>query len=330
MTVVYWGEKKLKKAVQQYMTDKGNGKMRFEAIYEDLILNFLYESGCAVHPRAIERAHRLGPKIYGKTRPIIVRFNHPKDRAMIWNQLGHGTFPPKYNRIHVREDFPPEIDNARAQLLPIAITASKVCDPTTNKSPTIHLVMDKLYINSENYTVNSLNKLPDHLKPHTIFTPSSGNKTAYFTKSSPLSNHYPSPFTVNGDVFNCMEQYCITEKARLFQDQASVVSVMSETDPVKQKQAGKSIKGFNQKEWESVAEEKLILGLTEKFRQNTECRKMLLSTSNNIIIEANPHDKFLGSGLSLYSKELWSESKYPGRNIMGKLLQRVRNALRHS
>lgn len=294
---------------------------------EGLVLEMLYHAGLPFHPRSIERAHRLGPSIKGKTRPIIVKFFHYKDRETVWRKLGHGTFPPKYNKLHVREDYPLVIENNRAQLLPIAIAASKKTAPFSNRPPKVQLVRDNLYINNERYTIETLSKLPETLKPQSIFTPTSGNTTAYFTKHSPLSNHYPSPFIVNGNSYSCMQQYCIAQQAHFFQDQETILKVMTETDPVKQQQAGNSIKGYIQKDWQNVAEEKLLPGLIEKFSQNQECKAMLLSTKNNDIIEAHPGDKFMGAGVSLFSSDLWNVDNHPGANIMGKLLKRVRGIL---
>ena len=139
---------------------------------EQLVLDILHHAGLALHPRAIERAHRLGPSLRGKTRPIIVKFLHFKDRDAIWGKFGHGAIPPKFNRLHVREDFPPKIESNRTQLLPIAIAASKKKDPTTNRPPKTHLVMDRLYINNEKYTVQTLHRLSrftqatSYLHPH--------------------------------------------------------------------------------------------------------------------------------------------------------------------
>jgi ribA/ribD-fused uncharacterized protein len=272
--------------------------------------------------------HRLGPYAPGKVRPIIVRFLHFKDREHIWQNLGHGLIPPKYSKPHIREDFPQEVEEARNILLPIAKAATKIKDPSTRKTVGVKLVTDKLYINNQKYDVHTLHTLPEKLQPQMIFTPTVDNMTAFFTRNSPLSNHYTSPFTLSGEKFNCMEQYMVVQKARVFEDQETVNKVMKETNPVKQKQLGKSIKGLNEDHWQSQAEDMMLPGLLAKFHQNNACKDLLLKTGNNIIIEANPQDKFLGAGVSLFSPDLWSVDKHPGKNIMGKLLQRVRESIR--
>ena len=51
---------------------------------EDKVVCFLQSQGLNFHPRTIERAHRVGPYKEGRTRPILVRFLHNKDREVVW------------------------------------------------------------------------------------------------------------------------------------------------------------------------------------------------------------------------------------------------------
>ena len=90
---------------------------------EEKVLHYLHSHGLNFHPRSIERAHRLGAYTSGKTRPIIVKFLYFKDRDVVWRKLGHGLIPPGLNKQHVCNDYPMEVEDARSQLLPIAIAA---------------------------------------------------------------------------------------------------------------------------------------------------------------------------------------------------------------
>ena len=182
---------------------------------EDRVHEYLSQAGFPHCPRAIERAHRLGPKSGGKPRPIIVRFNHAKDRDTIWKQLGHGTVPPAFNKPHVKEDFPPEIEEARAQLLHIARAAMNYKDPHTNQTLHVKLVVDKLYVNNTKYTVDNLHTLPETLKPARLYTKMNDERVAFYSKHSPLSNHYPSSFIHKGETFNSAEQFIMTSNKHL-------------------------------------------------------------------------------------------------------------------
>ena len=295
---------------------------------EEKVLHFLRSHGMNFHPRSIERAHRLGNYSSGRTRPVIVRFLHFKDREVIWRKMGHGLIPPAYNKPHVREDFPSEVEDARTKLLPIAVAATNFRDPSTKQKPRVQMVVDRLFINNKKYTKDGINTIPGKLNPREIFTPTKDDKTAFFTQNSPLSNHHPSPFKLHGEHYNCLEQFIMVQKARTFGDQNAVVNIMKESLPSRQKHIGKTILGFEKQEWEKVAQEKILPGMMAKFQQNEACRKMLLSTGENQLIEANPHDLFFGAGVSLRSIDLWQTSKHPGKNIMGKMLHRVREKLK--
>ena len=65
---------------------------------------------------------------------------------------------------------------------------------------------------------------------------------------------------------------------------------MTEILPPRQKQAGRSIHGFDQGIWAEAAEEKIFPGLLAKFDQNPVCKDTLIQTGDNVIIEANPYD----------------------------------------
>lgn len=295
---------------------------------EEVVQTFLNSKGLSFPNRAFERAHRLGRKTDKHIRPIIVRMSHFKDRDSIWSQLGHNLFPPSFNSEHVREDYPEEIEKNRSILMSVASAALKVKLPATQEKTKVRLVIDTLYINSQKYTVNTLSLLPENLKPAAIYTPMTEDQVAFFTSNSPLSNHYISEFTHDGKNFNCMEQFIVCEKAKLCGDSESLASVLKEDDPVKQKNIGKFLSDFDDNLWKSKAQDLILPGLQAKFEQCLECKNMLIRTGDRRIFEANPHDEFWGIGLSLFSKDLWSEANHKGKNVLGKSLEIVRSKIR--
>ena len=325
----------MKQKMLNLETQSRRNNLRFHGLKESteedperLVLDYLQQNNITLDPRAIERAHRLGKAQKSTIRPIIVKFNSFKDRAAIWKSLGHRLFPPALDKTHVREDYPDEIARNRTKLRAIASAALKTKDPETEEAPKVSLVADRLYINSQMYTVHTLHKLPSTLRLENVYTQRNENKVAFFTSNSPLSNHHPSPFTHLGENYNCSEQFLMAEKARHCGDEQSLKSIMAETNPVKQKQYGKSLEGFDSDSWKECAAEKLTAGLLSKFQQNGNCKDALLSTENTQIYEANPHDSFWGTGISLHAKEIWEPQKHKGKNLMGKCLMAVRSKLR--
>lgn len=324
----------LKKKTLSLELHSRRSNLRFHGLTEnegenpqEVVEEFLKSKAIFLPDDAFERVHRLGRKQDKRIRPIIARFSHFRDREAIWDKLGHKFFPPAFDTKHIREDFPEEIDRNRMKLFTIASAALNVKLPDTQKKTKVNMVIDTLYINSERYTVDTLNRLPDNLKPAVIYTPMTDDKVAFFTGNSPLSNHFLADFTHEGQTYNCMEQFIMCEKAKACDDQESLVAIKKEEDPVQQKRLGRYLRNFDNKQWESIAQEKILPGLQAKFQQNLVCRTMLENTGTRRIYEANPHDAFWGIGLSLFSKEIWNESSHNGRNMLGKSLEIVREKI---
>ena len=125
-----------------------------------------------------------------------------------------------------------------------------------------------------------------------------------------------------------MEQYIVTKKAELFTDQKVVVEVALENNPFRQKQIGKKVENFDRARWETDVPSLILPGLIAKFQQNELCKKVLMESHNKRIVEANPHDKFFGAGISLRDNNIWNPDKLVGRNEMGKLLVKVRDLIK--
>ena len=88
----------------------------------------------------IEKVHRLGRPRYNQRypRPIIAKFLRYQDKEDIWLAA-----PKRLNRTHygVRELFPPEIEEKRKELYPIAKEFRQ------NRNNVVRLVRYKLYVN---------------------------------------------------------------------------------------------------------------------------------------------------------------------------------------
>ncbi len=84
----------------------------------------------------------------------------------------------------MQEDFPQEINAMRSQLAPIMFAARKL----DMKS---FLVADKLIINGQSYTVDTLKDLPDSLDVPKLGTTKVTNiNTAFYGSLTPLSNYH--------------------------------------------------------------------------------------------------------------------------------------------
>ena len=64
-----------------------------------------------------------------------------------------------------------------------------------------------------------------------------------------------------------------------------------------------------------------------KFSQNPEMGEFLRSTKGIILVEANPYDNIWGIGIREYEAKRMSPDEWPGRNLLGKCLMKVREMI---
>jgi ribA/ribD-fused uncharacterized protein len=142
-----------------------------------------------------------------------------------------------------------------------------------------------------------------------------------------LSNFYQTNFSVNGNNFNCSEQYFMKKKQELFNESNDVLAnlIMKETNPKNIKKYGRQVKNFNEEIWNINKYKYMYEGVYAKFTQNPELKQKLLATGKKILVEASPYDKIWGIGFNK-SDALNNKSKW-GQNLLGKVLVEVRDKL---
>lgn len=144
-------------------------------------------------------------------------------------------------------------------------------------------------------------------------------------------------FVVDGVYYRYAEQYMMAEKARLFHDDATLDKIMDAKSPMIVKRLGRSVKGRNGGEWDKGDAEKwdavrsdvVVRGNFAKFSQNDALKEYLLSTGDAMIAEASPKDAVWGIGIDEKTAEKTPQSEWPGQNLLGKALMKVRGMLKN-
>src|SRR6478736_6248391 len=83
-----------------------------------------------------------------------------------------------------------------------------------------------------------------------------------------FSQWCPSPFEIDGEKYNCCEQYMMAKKALLFGDVEAYKKIMNTKDPKAQKAIGRTVKNFDSDKWTKVCREYVYEGNLAKFKQN--------------------------------------------------------------
>ena len=91
----------------------------------------------------IDRAHRIGARSAGKTRPIVVKFLMSEHKDIVKSALRNVDLKTAFKgAFKVNDQFPPEVIQRRRELIPRLISERK-------KGNKAALVRDKLYINNK-------------------------------------------------------------------------------------------------------------------------------------------------------------------------------------
>ena len=158
-----------------------------------------------------------------------------------------------------------------------------------------------------------------------IATPTRDNITCFYSRNSPLSNHFPCDFVIDEVTYNSSEQYFTSQKAWYAKNKKIYHEIMQSRDPVKQKTLAKRIQLDDN--WKKSAPEIMLKGLRAKFGQNPDLQQFLKQTGTTLLAEASLYDKYWGIGLDLQSPNIWQKQAWKGLNTLGELLMQVRAEL---
>lgn len=142
------------------------------------------------------------------------------------------------------------------------------------------------------------------------------------------SNWEHSPFVIDGVTYNCVEQWMMAEKARVFGDEHTRSLIMSAADPAEQKRLGRRVRGFVQATWDVECYPIVLRGTLEKYRQNKWLLEKLLASGDLEFVEASPEDRIWGIGMRATDPGADDPAQWRGRNLLGKAITEARAIIR--
>ena len=142
-----------------------------------------------------------------------------------------------------------------------------------------------------------------------------------------LSNWYLSNFKVNEIEYSSMEQYMMYQKAICFKDYKISEDILKTDDVAEIKALGRKVSNYDDHMWNGVRQIIIYDGLLEKFLQNEELKKEILSTKDAILAECAVKDTIWGIGLSMKDENRFDKSKWRGTNLLGYALMLVRTKI---
>lgn len=272
----------------------------------------------------IQAVHRLGT-VGNRPRPLVVRFPNIDDRWAVWNKKNKIKFVEN-QPVWVQQDLPKRLREDYRVLQRVA----KVAGTFPEEYNDIKIKDYKISINGTRYGRDDLHLLPTELSPEMVYSPRSEEAVAFFTKHSPFSNHFHSPFYLEGIQFVCIEQYLAVQRAHLADDKDLARQAMGTSDPADHKVILNKLRPVHPEKWRERASSIIRDAVRAKFTQNHNLTKFLLDSYPLRIGEASK-DSFWGIGLHLESPDLLDTSKWaPEGNLLGETLMSIRKELMKS
>lgn len=290
----------------------------------------LFRSNLNLSNLSIDVAYRMGkPPAQGSSysRPIIVKFSKISSRNSVWkkrHEVPRGEQGDRNQSIRIQADLPKQLREDLQILYRVQRAAIK-----SAQYQTVEVKNYKLYLDGEDFSAWELEALPFPLRPSTLATQRSDNTLAFYSKHSPLSNHYPSPFEVRGRSYGNMEQYLAYKKAKLSGQKAFINKALLAQNPVEAKSILNALKADHPDEWKKDLSAIATEGLQAKFRQNASLGEYLRSTAPLTLGEASKNPQW-GVGFTLEDEDVLDKSKWNKQgNLLGRLLMKVRNQMIH-
>lgn len=272
----------------------------------------------------IQVTYRLGEYVLGALhpRPLVVKFTNMKDRWAVWNNKRKIPYDQS-SPIRIQEDLPRKLREDIRVLQRIARKANS----NQQKYGEVRVKDYKLNFKGTWYGIEDMKCLPPELHPQSVYSPRSSESVVFFTKHSPLSNHHPSQFTVDGMTFTCVEQYLALAKASLAENETLAKRAMDVKEPAGHKNILNLLRKDVQKKWAEQAPSIILPAIRAKFQQNDHLAQFLIDTYPLAIGEAS-RDTLWGVGMQLENKDVLDTGKWElNGNLLGNTLAQVRAEL---
>lgn len=144
--------------------------------------------------------------------------------------------------------------------------------------------------------------------------------------ASCLSQWFPAPFEVDGQLYATAEHFMMAEKARLFGDLEMRSRILAATHPNQAKSLGRQVNGFDEAIWNANSWDIVVRANLAKFRQNPPLQEFLRQSGARVLVEASPLDRLWGIGLHRDDPRAQDPRQWEGENRLGFALMEVRQA----
>ena len=326
-------DKKVKNIILEGLNEITN-----EDVY-DTTLRAIREIGINIYDNDINKAYRIGTfkgfDIW--PRPIRVELVSERVRDKIMENRLHMANSPTHYRVRISNDEPKETRKARAILRKTATKAQM-----QGKRVKIH--QNSISIDNTSYTLQDAAKLETPYRAALLKDPENdrAKKTqhvrtqdlpeerrtkkglAFFTARSKKSCFYPRTFKYDNEEHKTPEHAFQWKKAMTSNLTDLAKQIKDAQLPARAKNLGARIP-YNPI-WEGIKDDEMEKILWEKHSQHRDLGDELCETEGLTLMEASPTDRHWGTGCLITDPAI-ENGNFPGRNELGKRLEKVRDRL---
>lgn len=143
-----------------------------------------------------------------------------------------------------------------------------------------------------------------------------------------FSQFFPCAFSLHGVPYRFAEQWMMASKARLFGDREALIAILAATQPKECKALGRTVRDFDETAWRQHRFDIVTVGNVAKFGQDSTLRAYLMTTGDEILVEASPTDCVWGIRQHRQHPDAQDPLRWRGQNLLGFALMRARSILR--
>ena len=125
------------------------------------------------------------------------------------------------------------------------------------------------------------------------------------------------------------EQYFMFIKAVVFGDKETAEKILKTKSPKKAKELGRIVRNYDDKVWNDLRYKVMVDANKAKFSQNPDLKELITSDEfkGKGFVESSPVDLCWGTGFAESHPYADDETKWKGKNLLGKALDEVREWL---
>ena len=291
-----------------------------ESIFQDIVVSYTTKACINIYRRGRVTGLTAGRKQEElRPRPIVIVFLRQTEKAELFRNLKNLKGIERWSKVFFNDDWTEQQAVEQRDLRALAAYAN-----SKGREATVRAGV--LWFEGRKLRYEDLFKLPNDISLMKAKTLQilDGEGIVFQSPHSPLSNLYPCNLNYRERQFLSAEGAYQYSRALVSGNERVAELIILERRPYRVKKLAFEVKP-NQ-EWEDIAESVMREILMVKFNSNRFCKQFLLGTGKAKLFEGTG-DRRWGCGIPI-SKADQISFRNPGKNILGHMLESVREEIR--